>query len=321
MLPAFPQRLATFLFAAGMMLLWGCQVEAAQHAEVPTDTTRFGEPVALGRVAYDPIREASGIVASRTHRDVLWTHNDSGDEPRLYALTPRGEHLGVYTLAGATARDWEDIALGPGPDPGVDYLYVGDIGDNEARYDRKYVYRVPEPVVRAGQPPVDTTLTGVERITLQYPDGRADAETLLLDPLTKDLYIVTKRNTTVTVYRAAYPPSTTEAVVMEPAATLRLAPVPGLSSDGQGAVGGDVSPSGLEVLLKTYARVYYWQRASGAQPLFTPPPMTLPYIAEPQGEAIGWAADGSGYYTLSEERAGIPATVYFYPRLSGPGLD
>ena len=178
----------------------------------------------------------------------------------------------------------------------------------------------PYDVVDADQAPVDTTLTGVATITIRYPAGPSDAETLLVDPLTRDLYVITKRSTDVRVYRAAYPPSTTDVIVMEQTGTLSLARVPGALAGGQGAVGGDIAPSGLEVLLKTYTAVYYWRRASGDEALFANPPSTLPYLPEPQGEAIAWAADGSGYFTLSEEPRSIPAMLYFYPRhMEEPG--
>ena len=280
----------------------------------PLTAAPFGGPVPAGVVQYDLLQEASGLVASRAHPGVLWTHNDSGDGPRLYALSTSGRHLGVFTLEGAEARDWEDIAIGPGPEPGVDYLYAGDIGDNDAQQELKYVYRVIEPAVDADQAPVDTTLSGVSTVTVRYPDGPSDAETLLVDPLTSDLYVLTKRSTEVAIYRAAAPHSTSDVIDMEHTGTLAVERVPAAPAAGQGAVGGDISPSGLEVLLKTYVKVYYWKRASSAEALFSGSPQTLRYTPEPQGEAIAWAADESGYFTLSEGAPSIPAALYFYPR-------
>jgi len=284
----------------------------------PLAAAPFGGPAPAGVVQHDPLAEASGLVASRAHPGVLWAHNDSGDGPHLYALTTGGRHLGVFTLDGATARDWEDLAIGPGPEPGAHYLYAGDIGDNDAPQDLNYVYRVAEPTVDSDQAPENTTLTDVSTITLRYPDGRSDAETLLIDPLTGDLYVLTKRSTDVAVYRATAPHSTTNVIDMERTGTVSVARVPLAPAAGQGAVGGDIAPSGLEVLLKTYVAVYYWRRDSGAEVLFANPPGTLPYVPERQGEAIAWAADGSGYFTLSftlsEEAPSIPAKLYFYPR-------
>ena len=94
----------------------------------------FGPGRRAGIVRSELIREASGIVASRRNPGVLWVHNDSGDMARVFAITASGEFLGVCNIAGATARDWEDIAIGPGPDPDQHYLYLGDIGDNQAKY-------------------------------------------------------------------------------------------------------------------------------------------------------------------------------------------
>lgn len=98
----------------------------------------------LGLLEYNPIDEASGLAASRKNSDVLWTHNDSGDLNRIYGLNTNGKHLGVYTINGVNARDWEDIVVGPGPAAGENYIYIADIGDNNAQYDTKYIYRVLE---------------------------------------------------------------------------------------------------------------------------------------------------------------------------------
>ncbi len=278
------------------------------------DPPVFGPGEDRGLVAFDEIREASGLVAGRENEEMLWTHNDSGDEARLFAMGMHGEHLGVVRLAGITAVDWEDIAIGPGPEPERAFLYVGDIGDNLRVRDVKHVYRVPEPVLPPSGTPIDTTLANVETISLRYPDGNLDAETLLVDPATGDLYVVTKRSTTVNVYRASFPQSTSAPILMERVTTLTLDPVPGLGDSGQGAVGGDIDPSGRYTLIKTYTKVFLWTRATPDAPLFSGEPVSVPYTVEPQGEAVAWAADGSGYFTVSEERNDIPAHLYFYPR-------
>ena len=147
----------------------------------------FANGVNMGELQYEWLNEASGLAASQKNENVLWSHNDSGDDNIIYALNQRGEHLGIYTIDGVDARDWEDMAVGPGPDEGESYIYIGEIGDNYSQYDEKYIYRIPEPDVDARQEPVETTLTGVETITYQYPDGNRDSETLMVDPNTKDI--------------------------------------------------------------------------------------------------------------------------------------
>jgi hypothetical protein len=82
-------------------------------------------------------------------------------------------------------------------------------------------------------------------------------------------------------------------------------------------VAGDISANGEEVLLKTYDHIYYWKRIPGETiiDLLKRKPMRLPYDREPQGEAIGFAQDGSGYFTLSERKNNKPAELIFYKRL------
>ena len=324
MFSGFPMSFRLLIVAAWLVLSacsgsLNVEPNLSPGASLPTpEAPVFGPREDRGLIADDEIREASGLVAGRENPDVLWTHNDSGDEARLFALGTHGEPLGVVRLAGITAVDWEDIAAGPGPNPGRSYLYVGDLGDNLRVRDVKYVYRFPEPHLPHSGAPIDTTISDVETIMLRYPDGHLDAETLLVDPVTGDLYVVTKRSTTVHVYRAPFPQSTSAPVMMEPVTTLTLDPVPGAGDPAQGAVGGDIAPSGLETLIKTYTKMFLWTRSAPDAPLFSHAPTAVPYTVEPQGEAVAWAADGSGYFTLSEERNGIPAHLYFYPRRSAP---
>jgi len=127
---------------------------------------QFGDQSDLGVLRWDPINEASGIAASRKNENVFWTHNDSQGAPAVYAFNGQGEHLGVYTIDGASNRDWEDIAIGPGPQEGEDYIYIGDIGGPTIQ--QIYAYRVLEPEVDDNQAPVQETLYGVEALALEY---------------------------------------------------------------------------------------------------------------------------------------------------------
>ena len=83
----------------------------------------------LGTITSEAVREASGIAASRT-TEAFWVVNDSGNAAVVYAVGADGTELAAVQLAGVLGFDWEAISLGPGPEPGVSYLYVGDIGDN-----------------------------------------------------------------------------------------------------------------------------------------------------------------------------------------------
>ncbi len=276
---------------------------------IAQDLPEFGDRIDMGLIESDDIVEASGLVTSRKNSHVLWSHNDRNNQNRIFALNSRGTHLGIYWIDGVENRDWEDMAIGPGPEEGVEYLYLGDIGDNEAVHEHKYIYRIPEPDVDFTQDPIEINLSNVDTITVQYPDALRDAETLLLDPLTKDIYIISKRELEdIRVYRVPYPQSTSEIIIAEQVAILNLWQV----------VGGDISLSGLEILLKTYTTMYYWKRNPDQNfwEAFENEPVILPYIEEMQGETVCWAADSMGYYTLSEENLGIPVHLFFYPRIN-----
>ena len=210
----------------------------------------FLPPVNVGIVQSGSTNEASGIAASFNSVDVLWVHNDSGDSARTFAMNTAGDHLGIYNISGVGAYDWEDIAIGPGPLAGESYLYLGDIGDNNAVRSSIQIHRVLEPAVTANQTPVMTSLAGAETITLLYPDGARDAETLLVDPDTGDIYIISKRDLTPRVYRAAYPQSTASPITMDYLGTLPW-------SLGF-PVGGAISPDGEEIIVKwSFERVRY----------------------------------------------------------------
>jgi hypothetical protein len=187
-----------------------------------------GPAATRGTVETELLTEISGLAASRSQPDVLWAHNDSGDTARVFAMGVDGQHLGSYTLAGIDAVDWEDMAIGPGPVEGADYLYLADIGDNPAERPDVIVYRAPEPDAGASD-----DLTGVKTLVLRYPDKPHDAEVLLVDPLDGALYIITKEITggPSTVFRAVdfdQPNAILEEVATgcRPAATSRQTAVP-----------------------------------------------------------------------------------------------
>jgi hypothetical protein len=276
-----------------------------------TDGPRFAPALKTGTVETPLVKEASGILASRKNPGVLWVHNDSGDAPRLYAFNAEGKLLGTCTITGAQARDWEDIAAGPGPEPNQSYLYVGDIGDNDARYPSVRIYRVPEPNVEPAKLLGQIRSAPADTIELTYPDGPRDAETLLVDPLTRDIYLVAKRELFCKVYRAAYPQSTTK-----PTPLTRVALLPWSM-----ATGGDVSPDGRYVIVRGYFNASLWTRPAG-EPLwkaFTGPRVDLPLAHEPQGEAISFDAKGRGYFTISEKDN---SPIYHFKRLDGdPNRD
>jgi hypothetical protein len=251
-----------------------------------------------GTVASDAIKEASGIASSRRVDGVWWVHNDSGDTARVFAINSTGQTLGEYALSGATAVDWEDMAVGPGPSAGVSYLYLGDIGDNGNARASVQVYRVAEPMVDPSNPLVTPqALTGVTTLTLHYPDGAHDAEGMFVDPSTHDVFVVTKDlvGGVAQVYQAPAP-SDGSSTTMNKVATVPL-------GMWQGVTGADITPAGDVIALRTYFTVFLYPRTAGStvgQAFAQPSCQGAASAAEPQGEAVGFTRDGRGYVTLSE---------------------
>jgi hypothetical protein len=260
----------------------------------------------VGSIASNALSETSGIAASRRVSGVWWVHNDSADGARVFAIGNDGRDLGEFDLAGAAAVDWEDIAVGPGPVAGAPSLYLADIGDNAKSRSSVQVYRVAEPLVDpTAAPGPPQTLSGVATLNLTYPDGPHDAEALLIDPITGDLFVVTKDlvGGVAQVFRAPANLGGGSTTTLTQVATVSLGP-------GQGVTGADVTPAGDVVALRTYLSVVLYPRPTG-QPLAqafseascagsAPPFGTATPASEPQGEAIGFTRDGRGYVTVSE---------------------
>lgn len=275
----------------------------------------FTEGRRLGRVENVALDEASGLTASVQTPGLLWSHNDTRDRAVLFALTYDGRDLGTYVVDGGDAAiDWEDIALGPGPEPGQWFLYVGDIGANNESRPHVTVYRLLEPKARPSQKPKQRKLEGAVALHLRYPDGISrDAETLLVDPETSDLYLVTKEQQGAPeVYRAPASSPPGAIVDLERVAGLALRTA---ARDMTGPLtGGEISRDGRRILLRDGTQAFLWSRRPGetvAQALVAAP-CRLPLREERQGEAIAWAVSGLGFFTVSE---GKRRPLYFYSEL------
>lgn len=236
-----------------------------------------------------PVVEASGLVVGRTNPEHRWTLNDSGGASALYAVAADGRVAATLAIPGVANVDWEDLAAA-GAAPSGD-LYIADIGDNAARRASIRVHRVREPSL-VGVPDGATITAGaVDSVTLTYPDGARDAEALIVDQATRDLYVITKREARSRVYRAVAPPfATGGSAVLELVGELPIG----------GVVAADVCPDNATVLVKTYAAILAYSDPAGIVAALRGPGAARRYDGEPQGEAIAAAADCRGYATLSE---------------------
>jgi len=285
------------------------QVDAA----VVTSCTRCPMPgTVMNRSAVPGLLvEASGLVASRAHPGILYSHNDSGDTARVIAFDDQGTLVAQLNLTGATHTDWEDIALGPCPQGSC--IYVGDIGDNVLGRTTKTIYRFPEPVLVPGQAATTIAVTAVEAFPFSYPlgvDRFHNAETLLVHPITGEMYVVTKENPGTPSVVFEFPLPLTAGTT----ATLsKLATLPFPAGTDPDISGGDIDPCGTSVLLRVGSvRAYVLTPTSGQSfdsAFTTTGPLaqirTVPLANEANGEAISWDATGTGYFTVGEGTGSI----------------
>jgi len=296
---------------------------AATAAPAGCETIRYGPPRKLAELAEPRIDESSGLACSRRRPGVFWTHNDSGDDSRLYAFDRRGRLLRTAQLPDVHTYDVEDVASFTLD--GKPYLLVGDTGNNGLAAEVQILYLIEEPVIdpadgesdagssNAGdgksdvgegssRGPVVATITQV--IYLSYEDDHRDCEGLAVDTTTKTILLVTKeRSTRCRVYALPWPENDPKRVsTARQIATLDVPPVTAL----------DVSPDGRRAVVLTYGDAYEFSRAEGEnwKTAFSRPGRWLPMPRRRQGESICYGPDGRTLYLTSEQ---LPTPLWEVP--------
>jgi hypothetical protein len=245
------------------------------------------------------ITESSGVASASYRDDLIYTHNDSGDTPRFFAVDFTGATVGHYRIGNAKAVDWEDMARGPHSNgsPGSS-LYFGDIGNNFRNRGVLSVYEVDEPVVG-----VTGEWLPLRRVfKLHYKDIRHDAEALLVNPVTRELLVVAKEFHGVSnVYVANG--NVLRSVAKVPIAALMTRSPDAINGplSGTQVTGGDISPDGSKLVLRTYLEAFEWPLIGNdykASLAASPTKIALPKTQ--QGEAIAYARDGLSLLVTSE---------------------
>jgi hypothetical protein len=249
--------------------------------------------------------EISGLAVSRQNPDILWMHND-GSLKEIFAVATGGKLVARVRIPTAI-DDVEDIAIGPGPESGKDYVYLGDIGDNDEKRREVRLIRFSEPTLTQ---PVEKEFSaeGVETIRLLYPDGPHNAEALLIEQQTGDIYIVTKEKTRARLYRA-----TASKLSGNLPAALEF--VAHLNVDDISA--GDMSRAGNLVILRKENQGWIWSRRprEGLAVALRRAPRPVVVLSDgqsPNGESVGFSPDGTSYYTVSEGKR-QPIAVFPVP--------
>ena len=233
------------------------------------------------------ILESSGLAASFNTPHAFWTHNDSGDRPRLFAFDETGRDLGVVTLEGISAIDWEDMASFRRDHRG--WLLVADVGDNARRRKTCQLHLLPEPAFDERSVKVGTT------IHFRYANGPRDCEAVGIDGSSNTVLLATKGAFQPELYALQLPPTPTERVLV--ARSIATISVPF-------ATALDVSPNGRNAIVLTYGDAYEFRRRENESwaEAFRGPPQVIKMPARRQGESICYARDGRSLLLTSEKQ-------------------
>lgn len=272
----------------------------------------FEAPVRVGALRSPALKEASGIAASRCQPNVYWTHNDSGNGPMLFAIDGAGAQVGVWNVSGARNRDWEDIASFKDAS-GKCFVLIGDIGDNDLERAELSVYRVAEPRVTASAQTASNDTPSetapAEVLNYEYPDSRRNAETLLVHPVTGDIFVLTKsKKEPVSVYKLKPDFSGRK----QRAVKISEFTVPAVPN---GLVtGGDISPDGKRVVLCDY--IYGYELSLPAldanfDDIWKQQPLRFDLGDRKVGEAVAYTPVGDAVIAISE---GTNTPVYLVKR-------
>ena len=251
-----------------------------------SDCTLDGPPTTLPGA----LRETSGVAAGIRNPSLVWTHNDRGNRPVLYAVDRDGQVHARIEL-NQPNDDWEDVARGR-CDLGA-CLYVADTGDNEERRDIISFYRLAEPEGEGDR------RVEAERYRMVLPDGPRDIEAMYVLP-TDQIFFVTKgRNHPVTIYRYPSPLRSEGVVTLVEVQRLTAGPV----ARPRMVTGASATLDGGTVAIRTYESLEFFDVTGGEELLESGVGrVDLRMLQESQGEGVGLGTNGA--IVLSSESVG-----------------
>jgi len=264
----------------------------AEGPEAP-ERIEYAEPRQIGVIADPAINESSGMARSIENEGAFWTHNDSGDRPRVFLIDRDGNTLATVGIEGARAYDWEDMASFKRG--GESFLLIGDVGDNSARRREYTLYLIPEPKIAAGTQPAALSVKPSLVIRFKYEDGSHNCESVGVDATTGKIYLVSKRDKRVRckVYELPIP----ENQPTEPLIARQIAEIKSPATTAM-----DISPDGLRAVVLTYGHAREYSRGPDESwsSAFSQEERLVVMPRREQGEAICYGADGRTLYLTSE---------------------
>jgi hypothetical protein len=307
--------IATVSFTFACLYLQACTVvlfEDSQKKTVKSMTPAlYQNAMQMGYLANRELNEVSGLACSRLRNDVLWTINDGGGGPYLYAVDTRGAHLGKVRVRDAINRDWEDLASFQLR--GISYLLVADVGDNREIRSDYFIYVIEEPAVAGMADPEGRSVAWAYRIRFTFEDGSRDCESVAVDLQGRQVLLLSKRSVPPILYRL--PLFTQNGDRIQVAKRLTEVPAipqptlqdviedPRLGRYRSQPTAMDVSPDGSTAVVLTYKNGFLFQRRLQEDwvQVFRKIPQQIKLPRLRQAEALCFAADGKTLFLTSEK--------------------
>jgi hypothetical protein len=274
----------------------------------------YADAVFAGRVETRKLVESSGLALSRRNDDLLWSHNDSGRKPRLFAFGFDGRDRGAVLVNAPQAVDWESLASFE--KDGRAFLVVADTGDNMSWRRSAELLVIEEPLLSGERFAADATAQVAWRIPFRFEDGPRDCEALAIDPATNRALLLSKRTERPALYELSLEADTESDPEMRIAR--RLGDVRGIPPPTRSDVeerrwlgryasmptGLDISADGRYAAVVTYKDAYLFARHAGEawEAAFGRPPQRIPLPPLPQAEGVAFGPDRRGLFVTSEKR-------------------
>ncbi len=243
------------------------------------------------------INESSGLACSTRDKKVLWTHNDSGHMPIIYAMDVNGNNLGAFHLEDIINYDWEDMDAFEYQ--GKHYLLIADTGDNSGlRWDARISILIePELPKKKG-----SAVSPLWSFVFRYEDGQShDVESVAVDITRKKIILLTKRTDHALMFELPLKPL---ASTISGEIDLQTAVKVGEFKDIVNPSALDISANGQLMSINTYRRIHRFRRRFPSQQDGQwKYENSLKYNKLFQPEAMCLVKDKKHYYITSEKQA------------------
>ena len=282
----------------------------------------YSERQIRGIIDYTKLDENSGMVVGIENPDIIWSIND-GKSNEIYGFDKYGKSKSILNFKKNILQDNSDVEdIGIIVLSNTVYIILSDTGDNDGNRNSCFLYFIPEPKSNELASEVDIKSSDILTLEFQYEDGPRDAECFFVDPITNKLFVVTKREKQARLYNI--PMNLTGNKIT--AEYILDFPFGNNSDEGYtGITAGDISKDGNRILIKDYNNLWYFHREEGEDLIAvlskTPERIdayNYSFDFEPQGEAVCWDSDNSGFFTASEEKVitGFDASLSYFEEIT-----